>query len=69
MVTYIIAAVVLFAAGFLTGFLVFRNNQTKANEISNKIAEVADDVAEKAEKVVKTAKKVSSKTKTTKTAK
>lgn len=50
---YVIAAVVIFAAGFVAGALVYRNNKTKGEQV----VAAAETIAEKAEKEIK--KKVS----------
>lgn len=44
--------------GFAAGFLVFRNNQKKINQVEAAAVEVATDVKETAAKVKKTVKKV-----------
>lgn len=58
--TTIILCIVFFAAGFVTGFFVFRNNKAKAEEVATKV----DEVVERAETTAKeVAKKASATTK------
>ena len=55
-----ILCIVFFAAGFVTGFFVFRNNKAKAEEVATKVDEVVEKVEtttkEVAKKAVKAAK-------------
>ena len=57
MLTTIILAIIIFAAGFVTGFFVFRNNKAKAEKIATKVDKTVDKVTTKVESAAKTASK------------
>lgn len=50
-----ILCVVFFAVGFVTGFFVFRNNKTKAEEVATKVDEVVEKVETTTKEVAKKA--------------
>ena len=69
MLTNIIAAIIIFAGGFVTGFFVFRNNKTKAEKIATKVDKTVDKVTQKVETAAKAASKAVKATAARKTSK